>query len=173
MCICPWLKKFLLIIFKFLAKAPAICEKINCNCVVCNNMAQAQIQMDLEGKIEKGDKKKNFLQRNKRAVTVRKAFANVPASCHTLPLVVKIQSTPLDEALNTQVLLDDDWTMFVGGAEGQSFLRTHLNIRRRVHDGGMDFPGVAIPIAMIDCVKEALQTITENYKLFNSTPVNK
>ena len=136
-------------------------------------MAQAQVDMDLEGRIEKGDTKRSFLHRRKRSANVNRQFSKLIAPCHTMPLVVKIQSTPLEDVLNTQVLLEDNWTVYVGGSEGESFLRTHLNIRKRGEDGSVvRGEGVSVPLPMIDCLQEALETIKDGYKLLNTPTAN-
>ena len=137
-------------------------------------MAQAQVDLDLEGKIEKGNSHRSVLQGKRRSPNVRKSFGNLKTACHSLPLVVKIQSTPLEDVLNTQVFLENDWIVYIGGPEGENFQRTHLNIRRKNIEGnvGVDSSGIAMPLVMIECLQKALETITDGYKLFHSKTVN-
>jgi hypothetical protein len=169
----------------------SFCDSLNykCNCIICHSgMAQAQIDME----INNGNKTSNLIGRKnsfKESVKSSKPKDSIKlkkskSSClstknfHSIPLTLRIQSKPLEDGISPRIILDDDWILYVGGANGEIGVLTHVNIRKLCFEGaetnreggegggggeggeGLTREGLSLPIQMLPCLLEGLQQLT-------------
>lgn len=118
-------------------------------------MAQAQVDMEMSGCKKSIDKKSTSVCRSK----LRKM-----TSYHNIPLMVRIQSQPLEEGLTTRVILEKDWCIYVGGPNGGEQERTHINIRRiSMEENNTISAGVSVPLSSVPLLIKGLETASAQY----------
>ena len=158
MCVCFHVRKFLIDLVTLFTKPIPICARVNCNCFLCNSMAQAQIDMEMSGR-----KKSSENIKRKPTSSCRSKFRRM-ISYHNIPLTVRIQSQPLEEGLTTRVILEKDWCIYVGGPSGGDEARTHINIRRIAQDENYkQSTGVSLPLASVPLLIKGLETASAQY----------
>ena len=81
---------------------------------------------------------------------------------HAIPIMMRINSKPMQAGVTPKILLDDDWVLFIGGNQGQTGEKTHINLRRINFDPntpGLAGEGVSLPLEMLPCLQEGFQQL--------------
>ncbi|CAG7820007.1 unnamed protein product [Allacma fusca] len=147
-------------------------------------MAQAQVDMNLKASSVKSSKSSSkresschvkqlplprplpqppVIKQLKRS----KSTISCQSCVHSVPLHLRIQSTPIEDVVYPTIDLENDWVLYVGGEVG-GVGDTHLNIRHRkreiagdIPDCGSPYVGVAVPLDMIYSLSEGLTQLVK------------
>jgi hypothetical protein len=71
------------------------------------------------------------------------------------PRVVEIRKDKSEP--NLEIVIDNDWVLFLGGSTGRRENRNYINIRKKYGIKGGH--GVSIPVDQLDCILEALKVL--------------
>ena len=156
MCLCAGLTAAVKYIAALVLKPTPLCSGVNCNCFICANMAQAQL--DAEMKMEASGS-------SPRGGSFRKGLKLKLPKFHAIPIMLRINSKPLIQGVTPKILLDDDWMMFIGGSHGQTGEKTHINIRKinfDPKDEGIAGEGISLPLVMLPCLQEGFQQLVHH-----------
>ncbi|CAG7732938.1 unnamed protein product [Allacma fusca] len=163
-------------------------------------MAQAQVDMSLKGSSSvKSSKPSSKQERSVKEISLpyppyppgpptiyrepkqmkrTKSTTSFQSVIHSVPLHLRIQSTPIEGNIYPKIELESSWVLYLGnelGGPGDTHLNTRVRSRqetsRDIAGGSTPYVGVALPLEMICSLTKGLSQL-ENYSSYNQQRQN-